>query len=154
MPTSASAIHSPWPALEEIERFIAAFESCTLLRAEWTHRAHLTMATWYLSRHPQPVATEIIRSGILKLNRALGIVTDADHGYHETITQFYSGMIAHHLRDEALGESLLAAVNSILATHGAVDLPFKYYSRKRLMSRAARAQWVGPDLQPLDWEKP
>jgi len=143
--------HTPFGRLEEIEGFIAAFEKCTLSRAEWTHRAHLTMATWYLFKHPAPVATPLIRNGILKINAAVGIVSDADHGYHETITQFYIGVIGHHLRRDGHAGSVLSAVNSLLAARGHKDLPFEYYSRERLMSREARARWVEPDLKPFEW---
>ena len=141
----------PFTALAEIEHFIAAFENATLPRAEWTHRAHLTMAAWYLARQPVATATPLIRHGILKLNAALGIVSDADHGYHETLTQFYIGLIAHHLHRDGPGASLLDAVNSLLATRGHKELPLEYYSRDRLMSREARAKWVEPDLKPFEW---
>src|ERR1051325_4420110 len=151
MTTPAQNGHVPFTSLEEIEHFIAAFESCTLPRPEWTHRAHLTMATWYLSKNPAPVATPLIRNGILKLNAALGIVSDADHGYYETITLFYIGVISHHLRNNGDGTSALEAVNSLLAARGHKDLPFEYYSRERLMSREARARWVEPDLKPFEW---
>ena len=141
----------PFTTLEEIERFVVAFENCTLPREEWTHRAHLTMATWYLFKHPAAVATPLIRSGILKINAAVNIVSDADHGYHETITQFYVGVIGHHLSRDGHDGSVLSAVNSLLAARGHKELPFEYYSRERLMSREARARWVEPDLKAFEW---
>ena len=141
---------TPYSSLEEIERFMTAFEDTTLTRAEWTHRAHLTMATWYLSRFPKAIAAERIRNGILKLNAAVGIVSDADHGYHETITLFYIETIAHHL-SQANGATLLQAVNSLFETRGAVGLPLQYYSRERLYSREARARWIEPDLRAFEW---
>ena len=142
---------TPFTNLAEIEQLVSAFENTTLPRAEWTHRAHLTVATWYLAKHPVATATPLIRNGILKLNAALGIVSDADHGYHETITQFYIGLIAHHLRTAGPHAPLVAAVNSLLATCGHVSLPQEYYSKEHLRSRAARAAWVEPDLKPFEW---
>lgn len=138
-------------SLEEIERFVAAFEAGTLSRPEWSHRAHLAIATWYLSKHPASTATPLIRNGILKLNTALGVLNDADNGYHETITLFYIEMIGHHLRNNGNGSSLLASLDSLFATRGHKDLPLEYYSRERLMSREARAQWINPDLKPFEW---
>ena len=91
----------PWANLAEIKQLVAAFEQATLPRPEWTHRAHLTVAAWYLAKQPVALARPLIRGGIRKLNAALGIVSDADHGYHETITQFYVGLIAHHLHQTA-----------------------------------------------------
>lgn len=145
------ASHAPFTSLVEIEKLVSAFEHTALARAEWTHRAHLTVATWYLAKHPVVSATPLIRDGILKLNRALGIVSDADHGYHETITQFYIGLIAQHLASAKPGASLVESVNTLLATRGHVGLPLEYYRREHLMSRAARAAWVEPDLKPLPW---
>lgn len=143
--------HAPFTTLAEIEQLVATFEQATLPRPEWTHRAHLTVATWYLAKYPVATATPLIRNGILKLNAALGIVSDADHGYHETITLFYIGAIRHHLRDNGHGASVLNAVNSLLATRGHKEFPLEYYSRDRLMSREARAHWVEPDLKPFEW---
>jgi len=143
--------HGSFDRIEEIEALVAGFEAGTLKREEWTHRAHLTMATWYLSKHPTPAATRLIRDGILKINAALGIVSNGDSGYHETITRFYIGMIGHHLGLDGHGEALLTSVNTLLATRGHKNLPLEYYSRQRLMSREARAGWVEPDLKSFEW---
>ena len=142
---------APFESVSEIERLVAAFENGTLPRPEWTHRAHLTVATWYLAKHPVAAATPLIRNGILKLNAALGIVSDADHGYHETITRFYIGLIAHQLSTVGANVSLVDVVNALLARHGHVGLPAEYYRREHLMSREARARWVEPDLKPFEW---
>src|SRR5678815_53578 len=120
MSTSTPTSLAPYASTEEIERFMAAFEAATLTRAEWTHRAHLTMATWYLARHSRAEATVRIREGILRLNAAVGIVSDADHGYHETITLFYVDTIADHL-GRANGAPFIDTLNSLLAMRGAVD---------------------------------
>lgn len=50
--------------LPELESLVRRFEDCTLPREEWTHRAHLAIAVWYLSHLPREVATERIRMGI------------------------------------------------------------------------------------------
>jgi hypothetical protein len=143
--------HAPFTSHSEIERLVTAFEQGTLPRAEWTHRAHLTVAAWYLAKHPVAAATPLIRNGILKLNAALGIVSNADSGYHETLTRFYLGLIAHHLRTIGETTSLVDAVNSLLAQRGQPGLPETYYRREHLMSREARARWVEPDLKPFEW---
>lgn len=142
----------PFDSDAELVELVSAFENGTLPRKDWTHRAHLAMAAWYLSKHPQPIATELVRAGILKLNRAHGTVNDADHGYHETITLFYTAAIAHCLSMLDRNGSLLTAVNTLLTTHGHKELPFEYYSRARLLSREARARWIEPDLKPFTWQ--
>lgn len=47
----------------QIEALVRSFEDLTLPRPEWTHHAHLTVALWYLRRHPRPEATRRIREG-------------------------------------------------------------------------------------------
>jgi hypothetical protein len=150
MPTSDQPLPS-YNHEHEISQVLAKFESCTLPRPMWTHRAHLTIALWYLRNHPMPEATRLIRQGILNLNDSLGIISDRDSGYHETITLFFVGLIRHHLDQLSQSDSLLAATNSLLAKYGQKDLPLHYWSKELLMSRQARAQWVNPDLRPLDW---
>ena len=151
MTAPAQNHHAPFESAAEIEQLVLAFEDATLPRSEWTHRAHLTVATWYLAKHSVAMATPLIREGILKLNATLGIVSDADHGYHETITRFYIGLIAHHLRTAGGNLPLVDAVNSLLASRGHLGLALEYYRREHLMSREARARWVEPDLKPFEW---
>src|SRR3954467_7726616 len=121
---------------KEIEELIAAFDACTLPRPSWTHRAHLTIAVWYLRAHPVAAAGPLIKQGILKLNSSLGIVSDLDSGYHETITQFFTGLVRHHLDGIEDTMPLLELTNSLLCKHGDKNLPLQYWSKERLMSRA------------------
>jgi hypothetical protein len=150
--SSAAETASPEPHSkpEEIGKLVEAFESCTLPREEWTHRAHLTVALWYLSRHGEAEATELIRRGIQRFNRARGIVTTRTSGYHETITLFYVRVVRRHLRESGAGGCAVDLVNSLLRDYGDRNLPLEYYSRERLMSWEARAGWVEPDLKTLD----
>ncbi len=39
-------------SLREIESFVRDFEAGRVAHADWDHRAHLTVAAWYLSRYP------------------------------------------------------------------------------------------------------
>src|SRR3712207_1988725 len=93
------AVNGSYRSSEEIERLISAFESCTLPRAEWTHRAHLTVGLWYLLHHPKEEATALIRESIQKYNHACGIITTRESGYHETITLFYVWLIGRYLEE-------------------------------------------------------
>ena len=77
----------------EVESLANRFEALSLTRAEWTHRAHLTMALWYRSRLEHDEALATVRRGILRLNETLGIVSTPTSGYHETITRFYMRMV-------------------------------------------------------------
>ena len=134
----------------EVETLALEFECCTLPRAGWTHEAHLTVALWYLARHPHAEATRLIREGIKRYNHACGIVTTPTSGYHETITLFWIRIVSEYLMCVSNERcSLVHLANGLLARCDK-SLPLKYYSRERLMSAEARARWVEPDLKSLD----
>jgi len=140
----------PYSKPEEIESLVLAFESCTLPREAWTHRAHLTVALWYLLRHSKEDATTLIRDGIKRFNEARGIITTKTSGYHETITLFYISIISKYLRESCADISIIKLMNNLMQRYGEKSLPFEYYSKERLMSGEARANWVEPDLKALD----
>lgn len=134
----------------EVEELISAFESCTLPRSEWTHRAHLTVGMWYLLQHSKEKATVLIRESIRKYNQACGILTTKESGYHETITLFYVHVISKYLEQTNADHSMVDQVNKLVEKYGDRNYPLEYYSRERLMSQEARQRWVEPDLRPLD----
>ena len=136
-------------SVNEIRALVRAFEDTSLPRAEWTHRAHLTVAFWYLTQHSGREATARIRAGIKRYNASKGILTTPTGGYHETLTMFWICMISHFLLFADAGNSLVEMANAMLARCAIKDLPLRYYSRERLMSPRARASWVEPDLRPL-----
>ena len=140
----------PYLRLSEIEGLVEGFESCTLPREEWTHRAHLTVACWYLLRHDKEGATVLIRKGIKRFNEAKGIVTTERCGYHETITLFYIHIVGKHLRESRVEISIVNLMNKLIERYGEKSLPLEYYSKERLMSVEARAAWLEPDLKRLD----
>lgn len=136
-------------SFDEIAELIRGFEAGTLPYAEWTHHAHLTVACWYLVCYPYPEAVRKIREGIQKFNRAVGIVTTKDRGYHETITLFWVRMTRHYLVRSTLECSLVGLINGLLSRFGNSRLPFEYYSRDRLLSWEARSEWMEPDLKEI-----
>jgi len=135
---------------EEIRRFIRAFEECALPKSEWTHPAHLTVALWYLMERSEIEATTCIRNGILRYNGANGIKTTANSGYHETITLFWTRLVAEYLSTADAGRSIVELANGVIRAFGNKDIPFEYYSRDRLLSLEARMRWVEPDLKPIE----
>ncbi len=134
---------------DEIESLVRAFESGTLPRSQWDHRAHLTVACWYLVCYPEPEAARRIRDGIKRYNQVVGIVTTRERGYHETLTVFWMRIVKDFLRTATLECSLVGLINVLIDSCGSKHLPFEYYSRDRLMSPEARLGWIEPDLQPL-----
>ena len=150
---TASAHVSTGPALYDdsraVLRLVAAFENRTLPKAEWTHRAHLTMGFWYAWHLAPDSALDTVRKGILRLNESHGVVSTPTSGYHETITRAYMRLIGAHIaEDSGVGEWHDRA-NRLLERLGTRDLLLAYYTRDRLMSPVARAAWVEPDLREL-----
>ena len=146
----SSEVETPYRTFAEIERLVSAFESCRLPRERWTHRAHLTVALWYLMRHEIEEATDIIRRNIQSYNRAHGILTTKTSGYHETITLFFVRIVSAYLSRARLDCSIVALFNELIITCGDKNLPLTYYSKEHLLSREARTGWVEPDLKPLE----
>lgn len=133
----------------EIESLIAAFKNCTLPRDEWNHHAHLTVALWYLTRYSEAEATNCIRDRIQHYNKANGIQTTNDSGYHETITLFWIRIVHCYLSLVEKDLSILDIANQLIDNYGEKSFPLQYYSRDRLMSWQARISWLEPDLKPL-----
>lgn len=134
---------------DEVFTLVREFEDGTLPKAQWTHRAHLTVACWYLVSHPEPEALLRIREGIKRYNASQGVVTTKDRGYHETITIFWARMVRSYLAKATLERPLAHIINEMVARYSDKNLPFEYYSRERLMSWEARMNWVDPDLKLL-----
>ncbi len=140
-----------WRDIGQIERVVAGFLDRTLPCDEWTHAAHLTVGLWHAREYPPVEALDRVRSGIQRYNAACGVATTTTRGYHETLTRFYIGLIVHYLAGVSDRADWLRVTNELVARHGDRDLPLRYYTRERLMSPAARAAWLEPDLVRLDW---
>ena len=138
----------PFDSDAEVLALVREFEACTLPRACWNHRAHLTVALWYAARLDHEEALDAVRRGILRLNEACGVVSTPTSGYHETITRFYMRVVGHFVEKESEG-GWAERANRLLERYGEKRLPLRHYTESRLMSPAARAAWVEPDLAPL-----
>jgi hypothetical protein len=149
MSAPAVAIRALHENADAVLRLVAAFEKRTLPKAEWTHGAHLTMGYWYAAHFAPEEALDRVRAGILRLNEAHGVVTTPTSGYHETITRAYMRLLQAQLAEDQEGGEWHDRVNRALERFGARDLLLGYYTRERLMSPAARAGWVEPDLREL-----
>ena len=141
---------SAYPTTDALRDVIAAFESHELPRAEWTHRAHLTVATWYVLWYGPEAALGHVRDAIQAYNAAHGIVTTPTGGYHETLTRFYVWLVSRAVYRSGVSESLAALVNRVVDECEDRQIPYAYYSRERLQSFDARSRWIEPDLASLD----
>src|SRR5262245_49263936 len=125
------------------DEFLAAFDACTLPKPLWTHEAHVRLAWICLNRTPYAAARDRVRAGIHKYNESLGNTT----GYHDTVTVAFVRIIA---AKHTAGESFAAfkrANPDVFSKERPILL--KYYSKSRLDSDAARAEFIEPDVVPL-----
>ena len=149
-PTSDPTARPAAPSAESIDDLVGRFAARTLPHAEWTHRAHLMVGAWHVHRHGPDDALARLRAGIRALNDAHGTPNTATSGYHETVTRAYVRLLGEFLGACPIEMPLAERVAAILAGPlAARDVLSKFYSRERLMSAAARAAWVEPDLAPL-----
>lgn len=144
---------SPFATDDDVRTLLTAFHDATLPRSAWNHRAHMTAALSFGRALPTALALDAMRAGILRFNAAAGIENSPDAGYHETITRFYMHVVTLHVQCEPTPESTAADANALMERWGRADLPFDYWSRARLFSREARADWLPPDRKPLPGAK-
>jgi hypothetical protein len=136
--------------VEAIAALAGRFVAATIPHAEWTHREHLIVAVWHVHHFGADAALDRLRSGIRALNVAHGTPNSPTRGYHETMTRAYVALIAETLAADA-GDLPVdrRAATVLTGPLAGKDALFRYYSRERLMSPHARAEWVEPDLTPL-----
>jgi len=139
-------IDAPFATDAEVVEMVASFERCEWPYPRWTHRAHLGVALCYLRLYPFDVALTRVRHHIPLYNRTRGDPS----GYHDTITVLFMRRVQRYLRDQPGNLSLAVALEEL---NSACDMqwPLRYYSPERLWSAEARAGWLEPDRQPLDF---
>ena len=129
----------------ELAALLRAFEECTIHPAEFKHYQHLAVALWYVAHFPYHQATNRMRNGIQKLAAAYGKM-----GYHETITMFWLEMVRRFFANAARSESILSLANGLAAKFVDKNVINEYYSAELLSSEKAKAEWVEPDVKPLE----
>lgn len=130
----------------EIAAVVDGFESCTTTDSGFTHRAHLTVAVWYLARGSTSASLQRMRASIL---RFLDHHHVGHEKYNETLTLFWIKLVRQYLDELDPKCSLLDATNALIESLGNSQLVFDYYTRERLWSEEARQVWVEPDLKAL-----
>ena len=82
---------------------------------------------------------------LMQIAAAHGIETTPTTGYHETLTLFWIRCVREHLAEHTCDTPLVALANGLVARYDK-NTPLKHYTRERLFSPAARADWVEPDI--------
>jgi len=139
-------IDIPFASDVEVTEMVALFEKCEWPYPRWTHRAHVGVALVYLQALPFDEALVRIRHHIQLYNQICG----DPNGYHETLTVLFLRRVQRYLEDSR-GPMLLTAAIEDLASACDMEWPLRYYSPERLWSAEARADWLEPDQQPLDF---
>lgn len=133
----------------EIVRLGEGLLACTLVRADWTHEAHLAATLYLLTERPDVDVDAQIARIIARFNESVGGVNDDMQGYHDTITLAFVVGVRLFLA-ETQERALLARVNALLGSPmGHRDWPLRFYSRELLFSVAARRGFVVPDRAPF-----
>jgi hypothetical protein len=130
------------------EVFLRAFEDCTLPFEQWKHRAHIKVGYLYLLHLPYSQALDKARANIKRYNAATNTPETLERGYHETMTVAWMRLVEFTLREygpAASADEFLKAQEHLLNRKA---LRF-FYSRERLISWQAKAEFVEPDLTPL-----
>jgi len=134
----------------ELDELAREFLAGSLSRDQWTHTAHLSVGAWHVHRFGEDEASTRLRAGIRALNDRHGTPNTTTSGYHETITLAYVRLIAAFLALFDAGTPLERRVDLLVAGPlGERRCLFRFWSGPLLMSEAARAAWVAPDLAPL-----
>jgi len=138
------------PEPGDLDDLTDRFVACLIPKREWTHQAHLLVGLWHVHRFGADEAMARLRTGIRRLNEHHGTPNSATEGYHETITRAYVLLLSEFLAAEPAKIPLSGSAGRLLASPLAErDALLRFYSRERLMSPEARAQWVEPDIMAL-----
>lgn len=129
---------------EAFSEFLAQFEAGSLPRAQWSHAAHLAVAT--VTVHVGG-GVDAVRARILAYNETQGIVSTPDYGYHETLTCFWVDRIRELIAGLGRGASAYDAARTAVAAFAhRGQLHNLYYSYDLLSDRTARARYLPPDI--------
>ena len=130
---------------EECEAFLEQFELGAVPSAEWTHQAHIAMATVFLARYGDsvlPHTRAALRNHLLSRGKPIDL-------YHETLTIFWLGIIAEAMRTQHTLSLHEIVCNNCATFCSQSKLHERYYSFDVFNSPEAHACWMPPDLQPL-----
>jgi hypothetical protein len=134
----------------DLDDVVARFTLRTLSHKEWTHVAHLAVGAWHVHTYGAEQALAKLRTSIRQLNDRHGTPNTATSGYHETITAAYVALIDAFLvacePHTELPDRLRLLLESPMSGNRFL---LRFWTQALLMSPAARASWVPPDVAAL-----
>jgi hypothetical protein len=123
--------------------FVERFERGEL--DAFRHADHVRLACAYLDTWGRAEALRRLEDGLLAFAARKGVPGK----FHRTLTRAWLELVCDARRrytGAPTGEALLAAC-PVLADPRFIN---RFYSDELLQSEAARTDWIGPDLRPLD----
>ena len=127
--------------MQSDDELVRGFEAADL--AAFPHADHVRLTTIYLRRHGRDETLRLLMAGLRRFAVAKGV----PEKFHVTITRAWMELVA-----DAVEHHAAADVNALLTAWPLLadkDALLMFYSRERLFSDEARAQWVPPDLRPI-----
>ncbi len=96
---------------EQIREVVEGFEKCTTPKGAFTHREHLTVATWYLCHADPTVALEQMRDGLLRFldHHGIGRVK-----YNEQLTVSWMTLVHSAIEKMDATLSIVERANRVL----------------------------------------
>lgn len=122
--------------------FLEAWEAGTWPREQWSHAAHVAVGACYAVRFGA-AALDHTRAGILRYNDAVGTPNTDTSGYHETLTRFWSEVLARFTT--GCTSEWDAACMAVARFGEDRALHTRCYASDIVRSRDARRAWVEPD---------
>ena len=134
-----------------LDSFLTGFEDGTYPKIQWTHGAHVAMASSYILILAEEELLDRTRERIRHYNMCQGGQNTEEAGYHETLTVFWLAVLRNHIDKNCEGLGRLETVRSAFAEFSSRGgLWREYYSFDVIQSREARKIWIAPDLQPMN----
>lgn len=96
---------------EQIREVVEGFEKCTTPKGAFTHREHLTVATWYLCHVDPTVALDQVRDGLLRFldHHGVGRVK-----YKEQLTVSWMTLVQSSIEKMNAKLSIVERTNKVL----------------------------------------
>ena len=96
---------------EQIREVVEGFEECTTPKGGFTHREHLTVATWYLCHADPAVALDQMRDGLLRFldHHGVGRVK-----YKEQLTVSWMTLVQSSIEKMDAKLSIVERANKVL----------------------------------------
>ena len=139
---------------ESLEEFVHQWKAGKLPRAEWTHAAHVCVATYHAFDHQGEELFQQIKAGLIHHNNSVGTLNTEESGYHETLTRLWVNITEEFVRTGAFSTRLQAVKSAVEQFGSDSGYHRNYYSFDVVKDKRARREWIPPDRTPPAQPRP